>query len=353
MTDHKSILEELGFKLIDRGSFWHSNAAYRDGDNNSALQIYKNSGVWKDFVEDTDFLPFEVLLEKTLNTTDKLKIRAILKGSKAYSEEKQESNKKRKLLQTEKTYDPKCLKKLLPHFDFYNKKGISRETLLDFKCGLATGGKLYQRIVFPIFNKEGKIQGFSGRKVNENNPEVPKWLHMGKKRDWLYPYYTTSKTKDKIEKTKSAFLIESVGDSLSLYDSGIENNLVCFGISISPRFISQLASMELDRIYISLNNDADSERNRGFEGAYKVIIRLLDTIDFKRIYFAPPPQNDFGSMNKVEIEIFRQECMKLDHKYCMSRIIEIGKQINAYKPQGEVFIKALRKLIKKYEFHYE
>ena len=96
MTDHKSILEELGFKLIDRGSFWHSNAAYRDGDNNSALQIYKNSGVWKDFVEDTDFLPFEVLLEKTLNTTDKLKIRAILKGSKAYSEEKQESNKKRK-----------------------------------------------------------------------------------------------------------------------------------------------------------------------------------------------------------------------------------------------------------------
>jgi len=283
MTDHKSILEELGFKLIDRGSFWHSNAAYRDGDNNSALQIYKNSGVWKDYVEDTDFLPFEALLEKTLNTTDKLKIRGILKGNKVNSGEKREPIQKRMLLQTEKTHDPKCLKKLLPHFDFYNKRGISRETLLDFKCGLATGGKLYQRIVFPIFNRDGKIHGFSGRKVSEINPEVPKWLHMGKKRDWLYPYYTTSKTKEKIEKTKSVFLIESIGDSLSLYDSGIENNLVCLGLSISPRFISQLASMEIDRIYVSLNNDADGERNLAFEGSYKDISKLQESLEFKRI----------------------------------------------------------------------
>ena len=60
---------------------------------------------------------------------------------------------------------------MLPHFDFYIKppKSISKETLLDYKCGLATEGKMYQRIVFPIFNKDAKIHGFSGRKVLDKN----------------------------------------------------------------------------------------------------------------------------------------------------------------------------------------
>lgn len=351
-VDHKSILEQLGFKLIDRGSFWHSNAAYRDGDNNSALQIYKNSGVWKDYVEDTDFLPFEVLLEKALNTTDKLKIRAIMKSRKV-DKNQVELTQKRELLKKEKTYESKCLKRLLPHHDFYLKKGIKKETLVDYQCGLATGGKLYQRIVFPIFNKDGKIHGFSGRKVNESNPDVPKWLHMGKKMDWFYPYYSSTKCKNKIENKKSVFLVESIGDSLALSDSGIENNLVCFGVSISPRFISHLASLDIDRIYVALNNDSEKDRNRGFEGAYKAVTKLLDTFDFDKVYFAPPPQNDFGAMTKVEIEVYRQECIKLDHRYCMSRIIEIGKQINAHKSQGEVFTKRLRKLIRQYEFTYE
>jgi hypothetical protein len=111
--------------------------------------------------------------------------------------------------------------------------------------------------------------------------------------------------------------------------------------------------MEIDRIYVSLNNDSDGERNRGFEGSYKVVIKLLESVDFKRIYFAPPPLNDFGAMTKVEIEVYRQECIKLDHKYCMSRIIEIGKQINAHKPQGLAFTNSLKKLIKQYKFHYE
>ena len=44
----KQVLEDLGYKLIDRGKYWHANAAYRDGDNNTALQIWKNSGVWRD-----------------------------------------------------------------------------------------------------------------------------------------------------------------------------------------------------------------------------------------------------------------------------------------------------------------
>ena len=56
--DYKQVLEELGYRLKDHGSYWRTSAVYRSGDNSTALQIYKDTGVWKDYVEDSIFLPF-------------------------------------------------------------------------------------------------------------------------------------------------------------------------------------------------------------------------------------------------------------------------------------------------------
>ena len=38
-----------------------------------------------------------------------------------------------------------------------------------FKGGLATEGAMYQRFVFPIYNDEQKICGFSGRDMTTSN----------------------------------------------------------------------------------------------------------------------------------------------------------------------------------------
>ena len=62
----RSILEDLGYKLSDKGSYWQSAALYRNGDNPTALQIYKDTGAWKDYVKDTAFMPFNKLLILTL-----------------------------------------------------------------------------------------------------------------------------------------------------------------------------------------------------------------------------------------------------------------------------------------------
>lgn len=350
MIDYKTILQNLGYKLIDRGSFWHTTAVYRGGDNPTAVQVYKNTGTWKDYVEDTEFLPFEVLLKKTLNTKDDLKIRSFLKDVKSNIDPQ---IKQKKLLTEEKTYNPSCLKKLLPHYDFYSKSPrlISQETLKDYQCGLANGGKLYQRIVFPVFNKDGRIHGFSGRKILDKN-DSPKWLHLGKKTNWFYPYYSNPRTAESIKERKCVFLVESIGDSLALYDAGIENNLVCFGTSISSKFISYLSSLDVDRIYISLNNDIDSERNRGFEGSFKVICKLVEVIDFKKIYFSPPHKNDFGAMSKIDIDAFKSETENTNHRLSISTIIDFGKQMNADKKQPPAFTKSLKNLCKLYNFNY-
>ena len=62
----QEILESLGYKLIDCGDHWRTQALYRDGDNKTALKIYKNTGVWMDFVENKGSKPFEALLKATL-----------------------------------------------------------------------------------------------------------------------------------------------------------------------------------------------------------------------------------------------------------------------------------------------
>jgi hypothetical protein len=51
-VDIHSILIDLGFSLQDRGAFWQTSAIWRGGDNPSAVQIYKDSGTWKDYVEE-------------------------------------------------------------------------------------------------------------------------------------------------------------------------------------------------------------------------------------------------------------------------------------------------------------
>ena len=79
--NYKEVLENLGYTLTDHGSYWRTNALYRSGNNSTALQIYKDSGVWKDYVEDSMFLPFEALVQKTTKTSN---VKSFLKHLKTY-----------------------------------------------------------------------------------------------------------------------------------------------------------------------------------------------------------------------------------------------------------------------------
>lgn len=346
MTDYKQVLEELGYRLKDHGSYWRTNAVYRSGDNSTALQIYKDTGVWKDYVEDSTFLPFEALLQKTLNTNDKSILNSYIKstGVNIYKR-----SQKKTLLTEEKTFKASCLSKLLPHYDFYIDRGISEDTLKKFRCGLAMSGAMYQRIVFPIFRSDGLIHGFSGRKVSVNSK--PKWIHKGRSSDWFYPYYSVSEVAEAIEEKKSIHIVESIGDCLSLFNSGVKNVVVTFGLNVSPKLISRLNGLGLDKIFVSFNNDSDSDFNRGFQGSIKTIFKLCDQIDFQQIYFAPPAQNDFGDMNQDQINRHLEHCDNLSHQESMANIIDFAKKIQK-NGVTQSFGSNLRKLQKKYDFHY-
>ena len=300
---YKQILEELGYKLVDCGNHWRTSALYRDGDNSTALQIYKNSGVWNDYVTESGHKPLKHLIELTLKGQPE-RLKEILKSLNSEPDNLKEY-KPKTLIEMDKVYDESILDKLFPNYNFYNKKNISEETQKFFNLGLAGSGNMYRRMVFPIYNEHFQIIGFSGRKVD--NVETAKWKHIGKKNNWIYPAYIPNEnTVDSvITEKEEVYLVESIGDAMALYDQGIKNVLVIFGLSVSPAIITYLSSKRLNKIIIAGNNDFNSETNRGLIASIKNYLKLSSYFDLDVLSIKVPPKgfNDLGESHEAESDL--------------------------------------------------
>ena len=300
MSDYQTSLRELGYRLTDNGDSWRAAAHYRGGDNQTSLMIYKNSGVWYDFAQGLGPLPFRKLVELTLG--EKGDIEKFLVEAPEFSVSPQDE-----FIEMSKIYPESILDDLLPSYKFYLDKKISEETLKKYKCGFASGGKLYRRIVFPIYNNVNQIIGFSGRKVDQDN-NAPKWKHLGKRREWVYPvnisddFRTTWTNED-----NELIFVESIGDSLALTENGYQNHLVLFGLTPSSKILGWLLTMHSGKIIISTNNDFDSKINRGEIAAVKTYLSLLSICDKDRLEIRLPLANDFGDMHEAGVSFKKWE----------------------------------------------
>lgn len=329
-SDIKSSLIELGYSLKDCGSHWRTNALYRGGTNPTALMIYKDTGVWSDFVRNTPSLPFKDLVCATLKTNDKAEVEKFL-STKGYSKTTPKHQPK---ISSEKIYPTDVLDKLLPHYIFYKKKGVKEQCLIDLHSGLATEGSMYQRFVFPIFNEHSQIHGFSGRDMLDADNR-PKWKLVGKKNQWIYPMFVKKNNEfpflNYTKESGSVILVESIGDMLALHSCGIYNCVVLFGTAISSKLLCFLMSLGLNRIYISLNNDSHKQRDSGRIGSIKTFIKCLNYFDSSKLIIAPPTLNDFGDMDCDQIDSWINDISNTDT--CEE---SISKEIKELNESGEI-----------------
>ena len=327
----KTSLESLGYNLKDYGSYWRTRALYRGGDNGTAVKIYKNSGVWTDYAANgSKSYPIQKLIQLTLNTNDPAVINKYVNTS---SEVIIQSEPKQRI-EMEKIYPESLLSNLLPHLDFYEKKRLSKDTLNFYKCGYATAGQLFRRIVFPIYNSAGQIHGFSGRAVFwQKDSEFPKWKHLGKRADWIYPLNikrnSSYEVKEAIEAKSSVIIVESIGDSMALFENGYKNNLVTFGLGISSKLCATLVALSPEKISISSNNDAEGETNHGLSSACKSFRQLCSIFDPSKIEIRLPLKNDFFDMhtarNEGESDIFSNwENKSITNELQIKKIHEIA-----------------------------
>ncbi len=87
---------------------------------------------------------------------------------------------------------------------------------------------------------------------------------------------------------------------LSLWDSGIKNVVVTFGLDVSVSIINFLLRYDIDKIHISFNNDQEGN-SAGNMAAEKAKKKLLKYFDFGQVLISLPIKNDFGDMTKEEI----------------------------------------------------
>ena len=339
---HKQILEDLGYKLIDCGNHWRTSAVYRDGDNSTAVQIYKDTGVWTDYVAESGHKPLKQLIQLTLKGNP-TKLKSVLKSLNSEPDSLKEY-KPNTLIEMEKIYEDSILEKLFPNYNFYNKKNISEQTQNIFKVGLAGSGNMYRRMVFPVYNEHSQIVGFSGRRFDDGNSA--KWKHIGKKNNWIYPAYTpnTETVDDIITESKEVYLVESIGDAMSLYDQGIKNVLVIFGLSVSSSIISYLSGKEIDKITIAGNNDFSSEVNRGLIASIKNYLKLSNYFDLDLLCIKVPPKgfNDLGDAHESDQDLKLWSNKDVDLKKQRQFILDfVSKNENKF---SKSYIKKAKKI---------
>jgi hypothetical protein len=340
----KEILEELGYKLYDKGSYWQSSALYRNGDNQTALQIYKDTGAWKDYVKGTNFMSFKQLIILTLNTNDPDIIKKYLDPS-AITFLATKSKSRDEKIETEEVYPLSLLDNLFPHYKFYNQRGIDDQILKDLKGGLATKGQMYQRFVFPIFNEYGQIHGFSGRDMSGKEGK-PKWKHMGRKTNWVYPAFVPVNGEPLFEiiDTNSIIIVESIGDCLSLWQRGYRNVLVSFGLDMSSKLMCSLMRFNVSKIYLCFNNDMGKEDNRGMNACVKNFLKLLNFFDKDSIKICLPTKNDFGDMSDQDFIKWKEKMSFIDDNNQIPKIISFAKKLQKENGLSKKLISTLNNL---------
>ena len=292
----KEILTEIGYDLLDQGNNYRAKPLYRDSDSQNVLSIDKDSGVWYDFKEKKGG-KFEELVRLSLKqgdimeTKDWLKQRTNGKSFKATQEKPK--------LKMPKKYPRDILLKLEKDYSFWEERGVRPEIVEIFEGGVAAAGQMNNRYVFPIFNSSDNIVGFTGRYLKEipKDLKIPKWKHLGATSSWCFPL---KHNKKHIFKNKEVFLVESVGDMLSLWNAGIYNVIVTFGLTVSKSVTLVLLRMDVQRILISFNNDYENN-NAGNKASELAKCQLSKHFDSSQIKIALPNKNDFGEMNIEEI----------------------------------------------------
>ena len=306
----RDILTEIGYNLSDQGKYFRAKPLYRDSGSSTVLSIRKSDGIWKDFKADIggtleDLIRLTLRLKSKEDTTKWL----INKGVNPDFETRKVEPK----VNQTKIFKKELLYKLLPDNSYWNNRVVSNDTLKEFKGGVSIpssthSGKMAHRYVFPIFNHKNQIIGFAGRDLKPEQRQDakfyrPKWKLIGDKSKWRFPLIVNH---DFIRNSKQAILVESIGDMLSLWEHGIKNCIVTFGVSLSPDTMSLLTRLDPDKVFIAFNNDSGNN-DAGNKAAYTARKKLLQFFDEDQITIKlPQGHNDFNEMHLKEPSLIKK-----------------------------------------------
>lgn len=292
MTSVRDVLINIGYDPKDFGSTFRAKPLYRDSNNNTSLIIDKETGKWHDFGTNQGG-DLQQLIKVSLGISSEEELSKYLAGYVP-------TTQKHVKIEQQKIYPKELLVKLKKDYSYWEGRGVSKETLELLQGGIADNGKMANRYVFPIFNSQDELVGFCGRSLSKC-PEI-KWKILGAKSNWCYPLKIN---KSIIAESGEVILLESLGDFLSLWEAGIKNSIVCFGVEVSSTIISSLIKLDVKKIILGFNNDIGNNEV-GNKAAQRAKDKLSSYFDEDQIQIALPVKKDFGEMSHDEIILWKK-----------------------------------------------
>ena len=139
--------------------------------------------------------------------------------------------------------------------EILSKKGYSTLEMDNYGLGNGYGDLYHNRVMFPLFDTNNRVVGFSGRIYNTtdgskyiNTKETP----IFKKGEILYNYYNS---KEHCRLEKKVVLVEGFMDVIRLHTIGIKNAVALMGTALTKNQIELLKRLSKD-IYLCLDGDS-------------------------------------------------------------------------------------------------
>lgn len=276
------------------------------------------------------------------------------------------------------------------------KQGFREEDII--RAGLSSRGNtgLYDRfrdrVIFPIFNRDGRVVGFGGRVLKENE-QVAKYLNTQEtpifhKGSLLFAFHMA---RDEIIKKKEAIMVEGYMDVIGLFQNGIKNAVAPLGTSLTE---SQMMFLKrfCDSVFFVFDGDEAGVKaaNRALDIAVKSPIkkkvailpggkdpfdyvmqyggtsfihylekRKLEAVDFKLRYFsrvfdkkkdkAKLVMSILPYVSQIDSAIEREESLKKIAGYVEENFSVIVDEYQNYVQKGKNAVSTLRKIQEKRE----
>lgn len=198
---------------------------------------------------------------------------------------------------------------------YYINRGYSAEILTKYKIGdCYTNEHMRNRAVIPVFDDSGQtVVGYSGRSISPKcsicrlyhptssicpppslKKSYHKWKHSFgfKSHNYLYNLW---EEKDYIWTNKTVILVESPGNALRLAEAGVQGSLALMGTNLS---LNQKAILDQSGAFNAILIMDNDENGVGEKAAYRIMNQLANEY---RVTFITPSKNDLGDMTKIEI----------------------------------------------------
>ncbi len=148
-----------------------------------------------------------------------------------------------------------------------SKDGFVRDELLASNMCLAADGgvvrdRFFERIMFPIHDKDGNAIAFGGRVIGPTPPHTGKYINTAdtpvfKKK---YNLFAIDRAKASITTTGTAVIVEGYTDVIALHEANITNVVATLGTALTPEHLRLLRRFRPRRIVYLFDGDDAGQR---------------------------------------------------------------------------------------------